>query len=88
MISNNKFVLVITIIIVTIILLVQVGCSQKETNPLCPICNLNKDVIPIIYGLPDNELFKEGENGKVKLGGCIITDNDPQWYCKKCEKDF
>ena len=49
----------------------------------CPECGSN-DVIPIQYGIPGPEMFKEWEAGKIELGGCVITGDDPNWYCKKC----
>jgi hypothetical protein len=28
------------------------------------------------------------EEGKIKLGGCCITDSDPEYYCKNCENEW
>ena len=82
----------VLIFILTLLVFLTIGCnntiSQNDTKPKCPICNLKKDVIPIIYGLPDDALFKKGQKGEVKLGGCVVMDDAPQWYCKKCEKEF
>ena len=55
--------------------------------PICPNCR-SKNVISIIYGLPTEDIGKEAEEGKVKLGGCCVTDNDPEWYCKDCEIEW
>ena len=39
----------------------------------CPECN-SRNVIKILYGEPTGEaLFMEAQ-GKIKLGGCLITD--------------
>jgi len=54
----------------------------------CPICGKKDMVIPIIYGMPDEELFEESEQGKVHLGGCVIGSEDPEWYCKRDEIEF
>ncbi|HAT69966.1 hypothetical protein [Croceibacter atlanticus] len=54
----------------------------------CPKCDSNKDVIPISYGKPTPKGFKESDEGKIKLGGCIIYANSPKWYCKKDDIEF
>jgi len=30
------------------------------------------------------ELAKDLEEGKVVLGGCVVTDDSPQWRCLSC----
>lgn len=32
----------------------------------------------------NRQLERDIENGKIVLGGCCITDNDPQWQCGEC----
>ena len=60
-------------------------CIPSEQ--LCP--NGHTDLlIPIVYGLPGKRLMKKSKKGKIKLGGCIVTDCDPKWYCKKHEIEF
>ena len=59
--------------------------KRKAVN--CPKCN-SKNIIPIVYGYPSLELSKEAEKGQVHLGGCCVTDNDPEWYCKDCEREW
>jgi len=54
----------------------------------CPKCGSQKDVIPIVFGYPTLKTINKAERKEVKLGGCCITDNDPQWHCKKCGKEF
>lgn len=61
---------------------------EPESKPACPKCRNKKDVIPINYGLPMPELMKKAERGEVRLGGCCISDVDPQWFCKSCQKNF
>jgi len=50
----------------------------------CPECGSPNDIIQIIYGMAISEMFEEEIAGKIKLGGCVITGDDPNWYCKKC----
>lgn len=65
--------------------------SQEERKlnegPLCPKCRSSR-VIPIIYGLPTLEMAKKGENGEVRLGGCIVTDGQPTSSCKDCGNEW
>jgi len=62
--------------------------SKRPPKTKCPKCGSKKDVIPINYGLPMPELMKKAERGEIRLGGCVVSENDPQWYCKKCQKDI
>ncbi len=68
--------------------LIKLHMQMREgTMKICPKCK-SKNVVSIVYGYPAKELFKEAEKGKVHLGGCCISNNDPQWYCKHCEKEW
>ena len=42
----------------------------------------------IVYGMPSYELYQEAEAGKVKLGGCVLSPNDPEYVCKDCEDEW
>ena len=53
----------------------------------CPKCGL-KNSVKIVYGMPSYELFEEAEVGKVKLGGCVITEDSPEYCCKDCEHEW
>lgn len=46
------------------------------------------DVAKIIYGYPTTEAFKEQEEGKIKLGGCVISEDSPQYHCNKCGESW
>ena len=61
---------------------------MPKKDKTCPVCKKNDGVIQILYGLPGEELFNEAEQGKVKLGGCVVTNFDPHWYCKRDKKEF
>jgi len=45
-------------------------------------------VIPIVYGYPGPELFEQAEKGLVKLGGCCVEPDNPEWYCKRDKVAF
>jgi len=57
--------------------------SQLKT---CPNCN-SPLFAEILYGMPDydNDLEQAIEEGKIVLGGCIISDNDPDYQCLVCK---
>ena len=61
------------------------NCPFSKTNNICPKCNHSKNVVPVIYGLV---LLKKSEAQKFKLGGCVSSDCDPNWFCKKHKLDF
>ncbi|MBP5312370.1 MAG: hypothetical protein J6112_06015 [Clostridia bacterium] len=52
----------------------------------CPKCG-SKDIIPILYGMPSYEVLKEVDEGKLKLGGCVISGTEPRYYCQSCKKN-
>ncbi|NLX69928.1 MAG: hypothetical protein GX024_03355 [Clostridiales bacterium] len=50
----------------------------------CPECG-SSNCVEIVYGLPTYELFMRAEAEEVKLGGCLITKDSPNYFCKSCE---
>lgn len=55
----------------------------------CPRCK-SENIAKILYGLPvmDSKLEKAMESGKIVLGGCAITEDDPSYRCNNCGKEF
>ena len=55
----------------------------------CPKCG-RTNVAEILYGMPafDDELEARIKAGKVRVGGCCVTDHDPRFHCNKCHSDF
>lgn len=60
---------------------------QRKGPESCPTCG-SLDVVPILYGLPGPEMMDAAEKGKIELGGCCISDDDPQKQCKACGTQF
>ena len=60
---------------------------MSDKPDACPSCGAS-EVLRIVYGLPDQELAEEARLGKVALGGCVITGEDPEWQCAKCGREF
>ena len=50
-----------------------------DGRPLCPVCG--RTTIPIAYGMPGPGLMELAERGVVRLGGCVIEDNQPTHEC-------
>ena len=52
----------------------------------CPKCDSNR-IARIQYGLPiDSEkLWKDINEGRIVLGGCVIHGDDPSWQCMECK---
>lgn len=61
--------------------------NKSAKKPKCHLCKTKKHVIPYLYGRPTAELNEKSEKGLVKLGGCVITECSPRWYCKKHQTD-
>ena len=54
------------------------------TRNACLNCN-STNKAEIIYGLVDMQEAEDLiENGKITLGGCNVTGNDPKWECNNC----
>ena len=53
----------------------------------CPKCG-SKNAVKIVYGMPSYDLFEAAQAGKVKLGGCVITEDNPDYCCKNCEHEW
>jgi hypothetical protein len=60
---------------------------KKSKNPPCPKCT-STNTIPIEYGYPIPELMEASEKGKVKLGGCVISNDMYDYYCKTCKHEW
>lgn len=60
---------------------------KVEKKPkICPNCKGR--VVKILYGEPTDEAMEESENKKIIIGGCCISDDDPQWGCVDCDYKF
>ena len=50
---------------------------------ICPSCK-QKTGVDIAYGYPRPEVFDAAGRGEIVLGGCCITDDDPDRACTEC----
>ena len=37
--------------------------------------------MPILHGLPSFEAFEAADRREIVLGGCLVTDDDPEFAC-------
>lgn len=62
--------------------------SEQGPDPPCPRCGAADAIVPIAYGYPSPEMIEGANQGKVRLGGCVIGPNVPAWYCSRCAHPF
>src|SRR5437867_5343122 len=57
----------------------------------CPACGSGR-LARIVYGLvpPDamGELRDALDRGKIVLGGCLMTGDNPAWRCRACGREW
>ena len=53
---------------------------------MCPTCG--RPATPIVYGMPDDQLIEESGLGLVSIGGCLIGEDSPAYYCSSCQQEF
>ena len=51
----------------------------------CPTCGA-RAVVPVLYGLPTEEAFKQEQDGKIVIGGC--EPGFVEWECVNCKQQF
>lgn len=56
-----------------------------DQTPTCPE-NHTDNIIPIVYGFIAQAA--DSKNDEIRLGGCIVTDCDPKYYCKRHQIEF
>ena len=51
----------------------------------CPHCGSNR-IANILYGYPaySEELEADRASGRITLGGCYVSNDDPVWQCADC----
>jgi hypothetical protein len=49
----------------------------------CPHCRA-RGLVRIIYGMPGHEIVEQARLGRVAIGGCVISLDDPEHQCVEC----
>ena len=65
----------------------RVRVSSKPKS--CPACG-SKRIAAYLYGMPvfSEELKNNLDKGKIILGGCCISEDDPAFKCLECETEI
>ena len=50
----------------------------------CPTCGSDR-VVPVVYGMPGFELGEAADRGELVLGGCLISEDNPDLACLSCD---
>jgi hypothetical protein len=53
---------------------------MKKSRPSC-LNGHTDNIIPIVYGEPDKKTMEKASQGKVHLGGCVVSEDAPKFYC-------
>ena len=75
----------VKIIIFFILVSTNIFGENKDINTTRPC---EHHLIKILYGKPTPKALKLVQENKIILGGCILRDNAPRYYCTKCKKKF
>ena len=67
-------------------ILVEETYDYNETR-FCPHCDYSK-LIKIEYGAPGLETLDKADRGEVYIGGCVVSNFDPYYYCKECHRKY
>jgi hypothetical protein len=55
----------------------------RAARAACPGCGA-RGVVPILYGLPSDDAFRDSGPGRIAVGGCVIGGDDPDASCIEC----
>ncbi len=53
----------------------------------CPTCG-SGNTVKFLYGYPTEKAFLLEQQGKIKLGGCCISPENSEVYCKNCGHEW
>ncbi len=55
--------------------------------PPCPACG-STDAIRVVCGYPIDETVEAAERGELRLGGCLVGDESPDYECGGCGRSL
>ena len=63
--------------------------TSNASSFRCPTCK-SAHIARVLMGMPafDKKLEKDLEDGKVILGGCLVDDSEPDYYCNDCKHQW
>ena len=54
----------------------------------CPKCNSSESVLKIIYVYPGSEMQLDYYAGKIRSGGCEMSETNPDYHCGNCKYEW
>jgi hypothetical protein len=54
---------------------------------ICPACQL-KAGVKILFGFPSYKMFERSERGEIALGGCVLSEESPDYRCLSCGHEW
>lgn len=60
--------------------------ESKWPTARCPRCG--RKALYILRGEPTPEADEAELRGEIIIGGCCITDDDPEYKCTRCKYEF
>ncbi len=63
--------------------------NKGSLGPKCPYCG-SRNTARILYGMPlmDEQMQRLLEEKIIVLGGCLMSDCNPDYHCNDCENEF
>jgi len=62
--------------------------SKRNKPKECPKCG-KKKIASFLFGLPDFlAIEKDLKAGRIVLGGCCLSSDDPEWKCQTCGHEW
>jgi hypothetical protein len=58
--------------------------ADKIEERICTRCQASVRPVSIAYGFPSVEMMEAAERGEIRLGGCVIQEEDPPFACPAC----
>lgn len=58
-----------------------------QAGRVCPDCG-REDSVPLIYGMPSADDFRDAERGAVALGGCLRPGKPAAFACRSCDLEW
>ena len=62
--------------------------QEYHDGKVCPNCRDRDSIVKIEYGYPGNEMVDKHDKGQIKLGGCMIHEDNPDYHCNKCDHEW
>jgi rubrerythrin len=61
------------------------GETPGDGEIVCPRCGSTVEPVPVLYGDPTPEAFADADAGRIRLGGCLMEPEAPDYRCPICD---